>query len=295
MDDDARDNFVILSGNEYIVGFFSLSKYQFADTDVYVEQALRLGSSAHGKNISKKIIKWIGGFIKSKSPRSIFLSVSMLYERDFSRAISAEHQNRIQNYMAGSDTRRVLDMGLFAEIKLNADLMTLLRQHNADSIKVIDKYAVFDELSRMQFAGVKYVEEFGGYLMKQYWYPFLINSQSTMELIVSDGSPVLNKRATVRTLRSENVLSFGAMNPTGTSGQWIIIVDIFGSDHTKYMGHIRNHVAHYAELQSNIFNLQICMPHVNNIERTDFYKTLSELKNGPLWLTPNFVNLLTSE
>ena len=58
MDDDARDNFVILSGNEYIVGFFSLSKYQFADTDVYVEQALRLGSSVHGKNISKKIGEW---------------------------------------------------------------------------------------------------------------------------------------------------------------------------------------------------------------------------------------------
>merc|ERR1712021_111509 len=94
LDDDARDNFVIASGND-VVGFFSLSKYPFGDSDVFVEQALRLSSSVHGKNISKKIIKWIGGYTKSKSARPILLSVSMLYERDFSRAMSAENQNRI--------------------------------------------------------------------------------------------------------------------------------------------------------------------------------------------------------
>ena len=219
----------------------------------------------------------------------------MLYERDFSRAMSAENQNRIQNYMAGSDTRHVLDMGLFAEIKLNAGLVTLIRQHKADNVNVIDKCAVFEELARMNFAGLKYIEEYGGYLMKQYWYPFLINSQSTLELIVTDQSPVLNKRAKVRTLCSGNVLSFGAINPVGTNGEWIIIVDIFGNDHTKYMDHIKSHAAHYVDLQPNIFNLQICMPRVENIEKTIFYKQLSELKNGRLWLTPNFVNLLTSE
>ena len=46
----------------------------------------------------------------------------MLYERDYQAAMSVENQNRIQKYLAGSDTRKVVDVGLFAELKLTDKL-----------------------------------------------------------------------------------------------------------------------------------------------------------------------------
>ena len=46
----------------------------------------------------------------------------MLYERDYQIAMSAENQKRIQKYLAGSDTRKVLDVGLFTELKLTDKL-----------------------------------------------------------------------------------------------------------------------------------------------------------------------------
>ena len=51
----------------------------------------------------------------------------MLFERDYEKAVSKENQDRIQKYIQGSDTRTVLDLGLFAEIKLNEKASNLLR------------------------------------------------------------------------------------------------------------------------------------------------------------------------
>ena len=58
----------------------------------------------------------------------------MLYERDYQAAMSVENQNRIQKYLAGSDTRKVVDVGLFAELRLTDKLYRRLNK----PVKCID-------------------------------------------------------------------------------------------------------------------------------------------------------------
>ena len=62
-------------------------------------------------------------------------------------------------------------------------------------------------------------KKFNAYILKQYWYPYLVNSSTQTELLLTD-SRVLNRRAKIRTLQGQSTLSIGAMNPTGTTGHW---------------------------------------------------------------------------
>ena len=125
---------------------------------------------------------------------------------------------------------------------------------------------------------------------KQHWYPFLVNS--TIDIICPSKSPVLNKRALVRVIKSEDVLSIGDINPVGTKGNWIITLDIYGDKHEQFMSHMKNHFSFFEKQGKKIFALQFNIPYLANIETTRFYKELSMLKSGEFWFTPNFVNQL---
>jgi len=150
--DSSRDNFVVLSADE-VVGFFSLSSYKLDEYEVYVEQALRLRADVLGKSISKDAIRWIGDYIKTKSPKPILLSVSMLFERDYEKAMSKENQDRIQKYIQGSDTRTVLDLGLFTEIKLNEKSSDSLRTATT-KLKELSSDKVYEELKKNKFYSI---------------------------------------------------------------------------------------------------------------------------------------------
>ena len=77
----------------------------------------------------------------------------MLFERDYEKAISKENQDRIQKYIQGSDTRTVLDLGLFAEIKLNEKASNLLRTKST-KLKEVSSGSVYEELVKNKFYSI---------------------------------------------------------------------------------------------------------------------------------------------
>ena len=79
----------------------------------------------------------------------------MLFERDYEKAISKENQNRIQKYIQGSDTRTVLDLGLFTEIKLNEKASNLLRTKST-KLEEVSTQRVYEELVKNKFYSLKH-------------------------------------------------------------------------------------------------------------------------------------------
>ena len=77
----------------------------------------------------------------------------MLFERDYEKAISKENQDRIQKYIQGSDTRTVLDLGLFAEIKLNEKSCGLLRTKSS-KLKEVLSNEVYGQLVKNNFHSI---------------------------------------------------------------------------------------------------------------------------------------------
>ena len=77
----------------------------------------------------------------------------MLFERDYEKAISKENQDRIQKYIQGSDTRTVLDLGLFAEIKLNEKSSSFFHTKST-KLKEVSSDDVYDELKKNKFCSL---------------------------------------------------------------------------------------------------------------------------------------------
>ena len=77
----------------------------------------------------------------------------MLFERDYEKAISKENQDRIQKYIQGSDTRTVLDLGLFAEIKLNEKSSGFLRTKST-KLREVSSRKVHAEMIKNKFFSI---------------------------------------------------------------------------------------------------------------------------------------------
>ena len=78
----------------------------------------------------------------------------MLFERDYEKAISKEYQDRIQKYIQGSDTRTVIDLGLFAQIQLNEESSSLLRTKST-KLEEVSTERVYEELVKNKFYSLK--------------------------------------------------------------------------------------------------------------------------------------------
>ena len=132
--------------------------------------------------------------------------------------------------------------------------------------------------------------------MKNYWYPYLLDETLSMKYFTAAGSHVLNNRGRIGAKRTKEVLSLGAINPTGTSGNWIMTIDFYGIEHTEFMHHINAWVSEYQDQAKRIFNLQLNLPFIDDIEDTKFHSELAQLKPTKLlWFTPTYVNLLKLE
>ena len=296
MSDTNRYSFIIVS-NDADVGFFSLSRYKIDEIDVFVEQALRLRHDVRGLNISKAVTKWIGYFVMEKSKKPILLTMSMLMATDYNSAMSSAHKNKIDQYATGTDTRKVIDTGLFAKIPVTQAAMEHLEKFNLEPkyyLKTIPNDMILIELNSLNFDTVTYVAPYDAYILRQNFYPFLINLKSSVDLLIT-GNPNLSKRANMQTLRSENVVSIGAINPVGYEGQWNVSIDLYGSAHWEFLSHLTNHAQFFIDGKKNVFNLRINIPFIENIEDTDFCRQLSKLKTDHFWFTPNFVNFITTE
>ena len=292
-----RDNFVILNSSNDVVGFFSLSNYEVDDYKVFVEQALRLRADILGNNLSKLVIQWVDKFIKKKSTKALLLSVACFHDHDasYEQAMETENQNRIHKYMRGSDTRNVLDIGLFVEVAVNDYTAQLLRT-SKKTLQVIDTNCIFTELKSMDFCNLPKVKKYNAHILKQYWYPFMINHSSSMDKLFNPvNSPVLNNMAQVRALRSDDVFSIGALCPTGVDGKWIVSIDVYGESHEDYIDHLKEHFTFFEQSNRDIFNIHLNLPNIDQIEKTEFNKELSKVKKGPVWFTPVFFNDITQK
>ena len=292
MSEANRNNFVILSDADEIVGFFSISQFKLDETDVYVEQALRLRHDVRGLNMSKTITKWIGEFAKIRSKKPLLLSMSMLMENDYARSISSEYKHKVEMYASGTDTRTVIDTGLFAKIPVTQTAVEQLKKIKVEQkVKTVPNEMIFDELKSLGFNTLAYFATTGAYILRQNFYPFLIDSKSSVDLVIAN-NPNLCKRATIRTLRSKNVLSIGTINPVGYNGLWNSSIDLYGTTHREFMAHLTNHALFFINKDKDVFSFRINIPVIENIEDTEFFAQLSQLKSGKLWFTPNFVNLI---
>ena len=295
MTEKNRENFVILNSNNDVVGFFSLSNYKIDDHTVFVEQALRLCDNIVGNNLTKRVIQWTNEYIKTKSTKAVLLSVVCLHDHDasYEQVMEIENQNRIYKYMKGSDTRNVLDTGLFVEVSVNNHTTQLLRSSKG-TLQVIDTNSIFTELKSMGFCQLPKIDKYNTHIMKQYWYPFMINDSSSMDKLFNPiNSPVLNNKAQVRSLRSDNVFSIGALCPTGTDGKWVVSIDIYGDSHGDYIDHLKEHFTFFEHSNRDIFNIHVNLPKIDQIEKTEFGEELSKIKKGPVWFTPVFFNDMT--
>ena len=79
----------------------------------------------------------------------------MLFERDYEKATSRENQDRIQRYIQGSDTRTVIDLGLFAQIQLNEESSSLLRTKST-KLEEVSTERVYEELVKNKFYSLKH-------------------------------------------------------------------------------------------------------------------------------------------
>lgn len=292
MSDELRQCFVILSSQGDVVGFFSISNYTVDKFTVFVEQGLRLRQDVQGTSISKDVVTWIGAYARSKSSNPILLSVSCLYERTYERATSAEHKAKVEKYIAGSDNRTVLQVGLSAEFPLTNNVKAILRDEG-DTLSEIDISQVYEQLKTLKISTLKLIEPFNAYILKQHWYPFLINSSFPTNIIAPSKSPVISIKSEMRVLKSQNVISIGDITPVGTNGKWIISVDIYGDRHDEFMDHLAAHFNHFEQTGRTVLDLQFHVPKIVNIEQTAFHQQLTRLKTeDKFYFTLNFVNQL---
>ena len=218
----------------------------------------------------------------------------MLYERDYQAAMSVENQNRIKKYLAGSDTRKVVDVGLFTELKLTDKLYRALNKP-VQCIHPVPSDMFYTVAKEMEFPGMKFLNEHRAHIVKNYWFPYLLDETLSMKYFTAAGSHVLNNRGRIGAKRTEKVLSIGAINPTGTSGHWIMTIDFFGVEHSEFMQHVHAWFAEYQDQSEQIFNLQLNIPHIDDIEGTKFYSELAQIKPTRLWFTSTFVNTFKLE
>ena len=115
--------------------------------------------------MSKDIITWIHGYLASKPSKSILMSVSCIYERTYELAMSVEHKSKVEKYMKGSDNRRVLQIGLSAELPLNNDIVTFLRNEPSHLCEVSIE-SIYDELRKMNFSTLTFIPEYKAYIFK---------------------------------------------------------------------------------------------------------------------------------
>ena len=124
----------------------------------------------------------------------------------------------------------------------------------------------FKELKQRNFAGVVYIPEFNAHLIKQKYYPILVNEFMQSSLLTVDGSPILHKsEGRIRGLKTGNVISVmfcdatsftrkikcktylivATVNSAGENGDKIMMIDIYGADHAEFMDHVQGHYHYY--------------------------------------------------
>ena len=79
--------------------------------------------------------------------------------------MSEEHQKKVEKYMKGSDNRTVLQIGLSAELPLNNDIVTFLRNEPSHLCEVSIE-SIYDELRKMNFSTLTFILEYKAYIFK---------------------------------------------------------------------------------------------------------------------------------
>merc|ERR1711935_9 len=283
--DKSRDNLLILSEQNDVIGFFSLSHYTTGKYTIYVEQGLRLRDDVQGTSISKDVVAWIDGYAHSKSPNPLLLSLTVPF---FAKE---DYESKIEKYLAGSNTRTVLQVSLFISFSLTESVKAKLRK-KTDNLCVVDVKQLYKHLSDLHFPGLKFNATYNGYIFKQRFYPFLINESFQLETLNPLSSPVLHHKSKIHILKSANVISLGDLTPVGTHGEWVINIDIYGEHQSEFMSHLRAHYMHFEQYGVTITDVLFHVPNIESIKQSEFYQEFKLLKTEKGIFTPTFVNQL---
>ena len=297
LNDESRESFVITSANDDddVVGFFSVYHYTVSDTTIYVWQGMRIRHDARNMNLVKQAGKYfVVNHILPKSTKAALISAggpSWIKDDQSDWATTADRAVTLEKYMAGSVNtgRSVLDFtGFNAKFPLTNSVKEML---NApfDGVTAIDEFdSIYEHLKALNFPRMKFLPQFNAHLLQHFWFPFLINSSFSGEMLMPPRSPAINDKSKIRVLKTLRGMSIGTLLPIGS--KWFIMVDIYGECDTEYMAHLCAHYDHFKQCGEQMNGLMIQVPALDNIAQTTFYQKLSALKSDKFSFSPQFVN-----